>query len=238
MADLINGFKHHTINKNGVVINTKTGNIKAIWKGANGYYHVDIQEFNKPKKVALHRLLALQYIPNPEGKRTVNHIDGNKLNNSLSNLEWATDSENIQHAYDTRLNSSRAIHDDTFFEPFLLNHFLKGESITNISKDPTVKNTLTQTSIHLRDAAARLDKLKEFEEELLSQKNKRAKLAGERKRIKIQLYMIDKVTGQILRTFSSMPEAKEYLGKKSSGPISNAVAGRTKSAYGYFWVKG
>ncbi len=50
--------------------------------------------------VLLHKELAKRYIPNPYGKRTVNHKDGNKLNNSLSNLEWMTDSENNKHAFD------------------------------------------------------------------------------------------------------------------------------------------
>lgn len=56
----------------------------------------------KGKQVTLlvHRVLCLTFIPNPQGKQFVNHIDGDRLNNSLDNLEWCTPSENIQHAHD------------------------------------------------------------------------------------------------------------------------------------------
>jgi hypothetical protein len=52
---------------------------------------------NMPEKY-LHRLVARLFIPNPENKLTVNHIDCNKLNNHVDNLEWATYSENMLHA--------------------------------------------------------------------------------------------------------------------------------------------
>lgn len=53
---------------------------------------------NKPLGGYIHRITATTFIPNPENKRTVNHIDGDKRNNHISNLEWATYSENAQHA--------------------------------------------------------------------------------------------------------------------------------------------
>lgn len=73
--------------------------------GNNGYYTVSFSVNGKTKSILAHRALAIAFIPNPQGKHQVNHIDGNKLNNSLSNLEWATGAENIQHAYNVGLRA-------------------------------------------------------------------------------------------------------------------------------------
>lgn len=64
-----------------------------------------VDSLGKRKNKAIHRLMAETFIPNPNDKPQVNHIDGNKLNNNLENLEWVTKQENSQHAVNTRLTT-------------------------------------------------------------------------------------------------------------------------------------
>lgn len=64
----------------------------------SGYLTVHLRSDEINKYPTIHRLVAEVFIPNTENKKTVNHIDGNKLNNNLSNLEWSTHAEQMQHA--------------------------------------------------------------------------------------------------------------------------------------------
>lgn len=73
--------------------------------GSWGYKVIRLTALNQSKDFLVHRLVAMTFIENPQNKTQVNHIDGNKLNNCVDNLEWTTPSENIQHAYDTGLIS-------------------------------------------------------------------------------------------------------------------------------------
>jgi hypothetical protein len=63
------------------------------------YYRVTLSKDNVPHGVSVHRLVATAFLPNPEGKRNVNHLDGNKINNAVNNLEWATHKENENHSF-------------------------------------------------------------------------------------------------------------------------------------------
>ena len=65
----------------------------------NGYPTVCLSKNNEKKTRQVHRLVAEAFISNTQGKTEVNHIDGNKTNNAIENLEWVTRSENESHAY-------------------------------------------------------------------------------------------------------------------------------------------
>lgn len=69
----------------------------------NGYVYVQLWNNSTYKNIRLHKLVAENFIDNKENKPQINHIDGNKENNRVDNLEWCTASENIKHAYYTGL---------------------------------------------------------------------------------------------------------------------------------------
>jgi hypothetical protein len=108
----IPGFPSHEINELGTVrtksrtVILKNGQSRSysrtyIQTNVNncGYRQMKLCRDGKIYTCSLHRLLALVFIPNPASKAEVNHIDGDKLNNNLANLEWVSHAENMSHAY-------------------------------------------------------------------------------------------------------------------------------------------
>lgn len=82
---------NYSINKQGQVRNDKTNLIKKpTTNNKTGYLVLDLYKDNKREKVPIHRLVAEAFIPNPDNKLTVDHIDGDRQNNSIENLRWAT----------------------------------------------------------------------------------------------------------------------------------------------------
>ena len=91
-------FTHtHEAYEDGRIRNFKTGTWLKFQKSPNGYYKVDIFIDGRNKTITVHRVIAECFVPNPLKKKTVNHKDGNKLNNLASNLEWMTQRENNLH---------------------------------------------------------------------------------------------------------------------------------------------
>ena len=95
----------YEINRNGDVMSLpRKGTQGRMLKRFLGeYFFYILCKDGKCKKKRIHRLLAINFLDNNDEKPLVNHLDGDKFNNSLSNLEWCTHSENIQHAYDNGL---------------------------------------------------------------------------------------------------------------------------------------
>lgn len=96
--------------KSRFVVNNTNGGIRkvreeiaAIQDNGRGYKQIYVSINRKRKVFYVHRLVAKYFISNPSNKDEVNHIDGNKSNNNISNLEWVTRLENVKHANDNSL---------------------------------------------------------------------------------------------------------------------------------------
>ena len=92
----------YLINSVGQIKNKKNAILKP-GKTKNGYYTVSLTSNKKHRTYYVHRLVANNYIKNQNNYKEVNHIDGNKNNNTVDNLEWCSRSRNLSHAYETGL---------------------------------------------------------------------------------------------------------------------------------------
>lgn len=99
----IKDFPLYEISTEGEIRNKITGYIKSPSVGKRGYPVVSLQKDGKQYIRTVHILLARTFIPNPLNKPEVNHINGDKTDFSLVNLEWVTSKENSQHAVKTGL---------------------------------------------------------------------------------------------------------------------------------------
>lgn len=107
----INGYDRvYRIYIDGEVWSVRSGKFLKQEK-SKGYKRVTLSLKGKKKRFQVHRLVAMYFIENPLNKPCVNHIDGNKENNNLNNLEWCTYSENENHSYNSlgKLNSIRKL---------------------------------------------------------------------------------------------------------------------------------
>ena len=89
----------YEVTEHGKIINKTTGYILKPKHNATGYCYVRLGG----KNYLIHRLVAQKYIPNPDNKPQINHKDGNKDNNDITNLEWVTAKENKVHAVEHNL---------------------------------------------------------------------------------------------------------------------------------------
>lgn len=97
MMKQIYNYDNYMIDENGNVFNKITNKYLKGSIGENGYKYYRLSQNNHKKMYYAHRLVAEHFLNNPNNFPVVNHIDGNKLNNNINNLEWVTYSENTKH---------------------------------------------------------------------------------------------------------------------------------------------
>ena len=107
----VEGFEDYTIDTDGNVYSKRSNKYLKPQTDKYGYYKLGLRQNKKQRFFFLHRLIAQAFIPNPNNYPVVNHIDGNKKNNSIENLEWCTYQENTNHAYRTGIFKAKgAVH--------------------------------------------------------------------------------------------------------------------------------
>lgn len=176
-AGTIYSLPRKVVGIDGTIYPIKGKKLTILLNKQTGYKQVDLWKNNTGKRMYIHRLLAIIFIPNPEHKPEINHKNSNRSDNSLNNLEWVTSSENSYHAYAHGFASQklkRKLIEDDYINIF--NRFISGESFANILIDYDI--SAGRLSINLRALIIKWNKEKEFYSEKLRQQQVRAKING------------------------------------------------------------
>jgi hypothetical protein len=131
----IQGFENYSVSDMGRVRNDKTSRMMKTPLSGHGYNQLNLVGSNGKKLWKVHRLVALCFIENPQNKPYVNHLDGNKQNNNVKNLEWSTESENIKHALENGLIDQNYLIQRAKRIGFKKGRILNDEQKENISKN-------------------------------------------------------------------------------------------------------
>lgn len=120
----IEGFENYEVSTEGEVRNKNTGRVLKQWLNENGYFQVVLCLNGKKTVKRVHRLVAEAFIPNPDNNPQVNHIDEDKTDNLVENLNWMTAKENSNYGTSTQRQAENiskpiiAIYRDNTYEEF------------------------------------------------------------------------------------------------------------------------
>lgn len=132
IVPIANFEEKYQITQEGKVFNLKDNTWKKFSKNPNGYMKVPLSLNGRKEQFLVHRLVALHFLPNPYQHPQVNHIDGNKENNHINNLEWCSREENIQHSLEIGLRKGFIAFDKKLE---LVSRVLNGELIRDLAKE-------------------------------------------------------------------------------------------------------
>jgi len=229
---LVKGFENnYEIDQDGNVFNLKTGRQKMPTLLPVGYYSLNLYINNVGHWRYIHRMVAEAYLENPDNKPEVNHIDGVKTNNTVSNLEWVTRQENSLHAYKLGLSYQEKNLNQAQLMRILID-FLGGKTLTELAVE--YKTGISRLSINIRNFAKITNLEDAYEQMIYNQKVNRNIVTATAKRRMVDQFNSD---GVFLATHASLTAAARALGKDSSGTISNALnpSKDQSMAYGYIW---
>ena len=215
------------ITEDGKCYNQKTGKyLKGQENCKNHYFSYNLTLPDGTKKRCLaHRLVAMAFIPNddPIHKTQINHIDGNKLNNYVDNLEWCTPEENMQHAFNNELKKEKHIF------CFNRNKELVAEykTIAEASRAVNLSHSIIQQEVSKEEKTLSGNFYWSYEPKLDKVKN--YKNLGKAKTV-IQYDL----NGKYINTYESTGVAAKSIGGQHSH-IGECCRGKIKSYKGFIW---
>lgn len=140
----IKNYETYAINKNGEVLDLRSKKLLKQYNNLNGGGYLQVQLINENgyKNFKIHRLVGETFIPNPDNKKTIDHIDRNRHNNNIENLRWATHTEqNINTHSKGKIPYKYIIWEDTkskngnsFYRIVILNDKIKYRKRFDVSK--------------------------------------------------------------------------------------------------------
>ena len=141
----ITDYPNYEVNINGGIRNKETKKTLLPILNTTGYYKVSLFKDKKSKSCSIHRIVALTLIPNPHNLKEINHIDGDKSNNSVKNLEWCSRKDNAKHSYNLGLQKAKRGKENPLHKPVeqytLDNVFIKKwDCVMDIERELGIKN--------------------------------------------------------------------------------------------------
>lgn len=214
------------ITEDGKCYNEKTGKyLKGQENYKNHYFSYNLtMPDGKKKRCYAHRLVAQAYIPNPENKEQVNHIDGNVLNNNVENLEWCNAKENQQHALEHELRSFNHIYCFNKDKQCVAEYKNVVEAAKAVGLSTSIIMQEVNKEIKTLSGGFYWSKEKELKQTKDYQNLGKAKI----------VYQYD-LNGKFINSYSSGGEAARSIGAYSGSHITECCRGKIKSYKGFIW---